>query len=270
MKVIFNIFCLMSIIVTVARSDLHADITIVNSFSCPEASRIDGLDIYDTVNYTWIMFANPTDGKLYFYELDGTYELSIPLTYSNPQPYGCCYNESFGTTYLNDFGNDNMYYSSDYVTWNSYGNPAGVYGRGMDLENGVIFEAWEDGFSNRIYEFSENGGGVASYFEVPEPANGLSGLTLFYYDGVAYFMVTSFYEHNFYFYKYATETCVGSEPIPFSVTNGKGLAYCEDTGTFFFSCKIGDEYYIYELDFNFYDDTGVGAVSFGEIKAAFR
>jgi hypothetical protein len=269
MKVLFNVSWITLIIVTVAKSDLHADITVVNSFSCPEAPRIDGLDIYDTVNYTWIMFTNPTDAKLYFYELGGTYAFSVPLTYSNPQPYGCCYSEGSGNTYINDFGNNNMYYSSDYVTWNSYNNPAGVHGRGMDMENAVIFEAWEDGFSNRIYEFSEYGS-LASYFEVPEPGNALSGLTIFYYEGVAYFMVTSFYEHNFYFYKYATEAYAGSEPVPFSITNGKGLTYCDETDSFFFSCKIGDEYYIYELDFNFYDDTGVDAASLGEIKAAFR
>jgi hypothetical protein len=255
--------CVTFLLAPGTSAGLGTDVTVVNSFQCPEADEILGL--FDHPGWNVLMFASNVNDRLYFYDYTGFYIGEFILDYPSPNPFGCVYSGAVGWYYVNDFLTPELHLMID-SNWYGFDNPTSTHGRGMHWVGSQIWETYGD---SRIYRFWDS---IADpeYFETPEVHGSMSGLTLFAFGDYGYVMVTCYDPpHRFYFYR-TDGTYEGYEDIPFDVGYALGLAYCDERDTCFFSCTVDGEYYIYELDFNFYDDTGIEASSLGKIKTAFR
>ena len=156
--------------------DFGPDITIdvINTFECPFASEIRGLDYVD--GETAITFASDPDNKLYTCNAnDGTYVSELALGFSNPHPFGVCYDGN-GYPHVNEFNGSDIYWFNG-ADWNDYDNPSSNKGGGMDFDGDYIWETyWTDG----VYRFFPDGTGV-EFYETPEIGAQLSGLAVFPY-----------------------------------------------------------------------------------------
>ncbi|UCE27017.1 MAG: hypothetical protein JSW52_11820 [Candidatus Coatesbacteria bacterium] len=151
-------------------------ITVVNTFECPYAGEIRGLDFVDGENA--ISFTSDPDNMIYTCNADdGTYVSELALGFSNPHPFGVCYDNN-GYPHLNEFnGSDIFWYNG--VDWNEYANPSSNKGSGMDFYGGYVWETyWTDG----VYRFLPDGTGT-EFYETPEVGAQLSGLTVFLKSG---------------------------------------------------------------------------------------
>jgi hypothetical protein len=210
---------------------------------------------------------DPVDDEVEAYYFDGTYYGSLPLDYSaSPFPWGMCL-DPLTATFYTDYSTNSIWFT-DGSGWDSFVDPAGLWGRALDWDGQYIWESDCDfgGAGNGVYRFSSDGTG-AIFFATPEPADYLTGLARFTFDGTEYVMVTTLQDHNFYFYG-TDGTYAGSVAVPMTIQYGYGLEYCEARDSFFFSCVSYGNYCIYELDFDFQSD--LDCSTFGGIKASFR
>jgi hypothetical protein len=245
----------------VLLGDLSANISVVNYFDVPQFYY--GIETFDT----YLDVIDTLHASRDAYNYSGNLLSTNSLTYSNPHPYGVCYSGTIGGHYYNDTASSSIYYYQS--GWQSYLNPAGNKGRGMDYDGTFIWETF-DGYGsvgNRVYYFFEDGSND-EYFSTPEPGDGLSGLGRFSYNGIEYVILTTESDHNFYFYR-LTGTYAGSESIPFSLTSARGIDYCENRDTFFLNCDVSGVSRIYELDFDFYESS-INLTSIGQIKNLFK
>jgi hypothetical protein len=151
------------------------NITIINEFQCPYAGEIRGLDYVD--GETAVTFASDPDNMLYTCNAnDGAYIGELVLGFSNPHPFGLCYDAN-GNVHVNEFNGGDIYWYNG--GWNEYANPSSNKGSGMDFDGDYIWETyWTDG----VYRFFPDGSG-AEFYETSEVGAQLSGLTVFPYNG---------------------------------------------------------------------------------------
>jgi|GEM_PF-1484770 len=148
-------------------------ITVLNTFECPYAGEIRGLDFVDGENA--ISFASDPDDKFYTCSADdGTYISDLDLEFGgNAHPFGLCY-DADGNVYGNEYASAWIFWY-DGAAWDSYVNPSSNKGSGMDFYDGYIWETyWTDG----AYRFLPDGTGVEFYGTAEVEAQ-LSGLTVF-------------------------------------------------------------------------------------------
>jgi len=241
-----------------------ANITVINTFTCPYSFEILGLEYID--GETAITFVDNHNDKLFTCNAnDGTYIDEVDLNYTNPHPWGVCYDAS-GYAYVNDYSGSLIRWT-DYSSWYSYANPSGNAGSGMDFDGTYIWEVyWTDG----IYRFLPDGT-VTGYYPISEISTQMSGMTLFPLGSNLGVMIATHGGDIFYFYRFnGTElTYLGSEPCPLTISQSRGLTYSTERGTFFWSYDYGGEDYISELGIDFtFDD--VQPTSLGDIKAMFN
>jgi hypothetical protein len=251
--------------------DWEFNITIINSFQCPYASEILGLDYVDGENA--VTFASNLDDLLYTCSADdGTYIEELALDFAgNAHPFGLCY-DADGDVYLNDFSGQDINWT-DYSSWYDYPNPSSNKGSGLDFDGDYIWETyWTDG----VYRFLPDGTGV-EYFPISEVAAQMSGLAVFPLEGNLGIMIAAHGQYDFWFYEFdgSSVNYLGSVPCPLTPSQSQGLTYAAERGTFFWSYFIGDEDWIAELDINIEGgggggETAVAPTSMGAIKAAFR
>jgi hypothetical protein len=254
--------------------DISATITVVNMFYVPQTSYLRGLSIARISGLEHIGFPSYLDKKLFYYTLDGTPEGSVTLTYSgNPHPWDMCYSANTDRVFIDDTASPNIFYSTDYINWHSYANPGGTNGRGLDWTENVtlsdiIVEANYNGFESGVYMFTELGE-VSDYYEVADPSNYLTGVTVFPLNGNYYLMAMSSDIDCFYFYTTTVPiTLVGYADFPQNFEAYYDIAYCSSRDTVYMSGKNSGQYCIYELQFDFYN-LGIQSKSLGQVRALY-
>lgn len=245
-------------------------ITIINEFQCPYAGEIRGLDYVD--GETAVTFASDPDNMLYTCNAnDGTYVGELVLGFSNPHPFGLCYDAN-GNVHVNEFNGGDIYWYNG--GWNEYANPSSNKGSGMDFDGTYIWETyWTDG----VYRFFPDGSGV-EFYETSEVGAQLSGLTVFPYNDNLWLMNASHGQYIFNFYEFdgSALTYIATVDCPLTPSQSYGLTYAAERGTFFWSYAIGSDDWIAELDIGLDwdegggDDTAVIPASMGTIKATYR
>jgi hypothetical protein len=147
-------------------------VTVINTFECTYAGEIRGLDFVDGENA--ISFTSDPDNTIYTCSADdGTYISELAMGFSNPHPFGVCYDGN-GYPYLNEYNGSDIYWYNG-ADWNEYANPSSNKGSGMDFYDGYIWETyWTDG----AYRFLPDGTGL-EFYETAEVEAQLSGLTVF-------------------------------------------------------------------------------------------
>lgn len=252
--------------------DWKFNITIINSFQCPYAGEIRGLDYVDGA--TAISFSSDPDNKVYTCDAnDGTYVGELAMGFSNPHPFGICY-DADDNVHVNEFNGSDIYWYNGAV-WSDYGNPSSNKGSGMDFDGTYVWETyWTDG----VYRFFPDGSG-AEFYDMPEVGAQLSGLTVFPYNGNLWLMNASHGEYVFNFYEFdgSVLTYIATVDCPLTPSQSYGLTFAAERGTFFWSYSIGSDDWIAELDIGLEwdeggggDDTAVVPASIGMIKATYR
>jgi len=242
------------------------DITIINTFQCPYATEIMGLDYINGENA--LTFASNLDNALYTCNADnGTYISALTLNYTgNPHPFGVCYD---GNEYphINDFSGQKVYWT-DYAEWDYYSNPAGNKGSGMDFDGAFV---WETYSAEGVYRFLPDDT-VEEYYPASEVGAQMSGLAVFPYNGNTWLMISTHGVYLFYFYEFngSTLTYIGTDDCPLEPDQSYGLTYAAERGTFFWSYTIEEEEWVAELDLGLDDDSAVVPTSMGVIKATYR
>lgn len=248
------------------------DIRIVNTFQCPYATEIMGMDYVDGENA--ITFASNLDDALYTCDADnGEYISALTLNFTgNPHPFGVCYDGS-GYPHVNDFSGQKIHWT-DFAKWDYYPNPAGNKGSGMDYDGNSI---WETYWTEGIYRFLPDGT-REEYYPASEVEAQMSGLAVFPYNDNTWAMIATHGDYVFYFYEFngVTTEYIATVDCPLTPSQSYGLTYAAERGTFFWSYTIGEAEWIAELDIGLDSDgggggdTGIAPTSLGEIKAAYR
>ncbi|UCE27016.1 MAG: hypothetical protein JSW52_11815 [Candidatus Coatesbacteria bacterium] len=242
------------------------DITIINTFQCPYATEIMGLDYVDGENA--LTFASNLDDALYTCNANnGTYISALTLNYTgNAHPFGVCYDGN-GYPHVNEFSGQKVYWT-DYAEWDYYPNPAGNKGSGMDFDGTFI---WETYSTEGVYRFLP-GGTNEEYYPANDVGAQMSGLAVFPFNGNTWLMLSTHGVYLFYFYEFdgSTLTYIGADDCPLELDQSYGLTYAAERGTFFWSYTIGEEEWVAELDLGLDDDSAVIPMSVGVIKAAYR
>ena len=241
------------------------DITVLNSFTCPYAQEIKGLDYIG--GETAITFASNLDDLLYTCDAeDGTYIDDLELSYTgNPHPFGVCYDDN-DYVHVNDYSQNDIHWNN-YSSWDDYSNPSDNKGSGMDFDGTYIWETyWTDG----VYRFFPDGSG-AEFFYTDEVTTQMSGLAVFPYNSNLGIIVATHGNLIFYFYEFdgSSTTYLGNADCPLIASQSRGLTYSQERGTFFWSYGDGGVDWISELGIDFYY-TAVQPASVGNIKAIFH
>jgi hypothetical protein len=250
------------------------DIKIINTFQCPYAKEIMGMDYVDGENA--ITFASNLDDALYTCNADnGNYIRALTLNYGgNPHPFGVCY-DGGGYPHVNDFSGRKIHWT-DFSNWRYYSNPAGNQGSGMDYDGECIWEAyWTEG----VFRFLPDGT-REEYYTASEIEYQMSGMTVFPFNDNIWLMFATHGDYVFYFYEYdgGSITLIATVDCPLTPSQSYGLAYAAERGSVFWSYTLGEEEWIAELDLGIEDDgggggggdTGIVPTSMGAIKAAYR
>jgi len=254
--------------------EMGATVTIVNQFFVPEAYYIGGLSIAEVSGLDHIGFPSYPDKKLYYYTLDGDLEIGVSLIYSgNIYPWDFCYSPDTTRIFIDDFISPNIFYTTDFSNWDSYPNPAGTDGKGLEWTDisaaTLILEAKYSGFESGVYMFTELNE-VSVYYEVSYPNNYLTGVTVFPFNGNYYLMLMSSEMDYFYFYTSTVPlTLVGYVEFPADFDGHYDIAYCYSRDSVYMSGEDNGQFCVYELHFDFYN-VGIQSKSLGCVKALYH
>jgi hypothetical protein len=255
--------------------EMGATVTIVNQFYIPDGANIAGLSIAEVSGLDHVGFPSYLDKKLYYYHLDGSLEIGVSLIYSgNVYPWDMCYSPESERIFIDDFVSPTIFYTTDLLNWDSYPNPAGAEGKGLEWTTDIsaptlILEANYSGFESGVYMFTELAE-LSAYYEVTYPPFYLTGVTVFPFNGEYYLMLMSSEYDYFYFYTSTVPlTLLGYAEFPIDFEGHYDIAYCDSRDSFYMSGVDNGQYCIYELHFNFYN-VGIQSKSLGSMKALYH
>lgn len=243
------------------------NITVLNTFTCPYAAQILGLDYSNS--FDELVFSSNSDGKWYACNPnDGTYLSSLEIPYSGS--FGIAVNDDWSVTFGNS-GEDNRFFYFD-GTWHSYANPASYDGRGMDFDGTYIWESdGPYGGPDQVVRFLPDGSDI-NYYSVSVISLQMSGLTYFIHDSTPIIIITCYTDCKFYFFSFdgSSLTFLGSTPCPASCFDSFDITYSADRGTFFWSYEaMSEDYTISELDIDLFPDS-IQPASLGYVKAMYK
>ena len=244
-------------------ADWDITVTSTNSFTCPYAQSILGLDYHLTQEA--LVFSSVLDDCFYLCEPEGG-------TYLNTRNYDWTHSNVFGVVMVST--TPYIFYCDDWSDsfihiyrggWTADMNPVGDNGRGMDFDG---TDTWITNDDIGVCRFQLGVGQV--FYTLSEPQNQLSGLTTFPHGANLGMMVTAYDDLNFYFYEVDGSNMVylGSTPVPVSCNTSYGLAYSASRDSFFWSYRYGGIYYIDELDISI-TGSNIEETTWGQIKADF-
>lgn len=245
-------------------------IAVVNIVDIP--NMLAGIDIYeDGVNVELIAPDNTSD-IIWFYNASNGYTTgSLIPDSTHTGLYGVAWNNDVdGDTYLlNDLNSDSFYYTEDFgSSWINYSDPSGNQGRGMDYDGSDYWTP--NGMYHDVFRF-QPGGSVYSYStpEIPEYSQ-LSGIAVFPCNGDIGVVLTTYTEHELFFYQFdgSTLSYLGSAPCPEDCWMSYGLAYSETTGHLYWSYFDAGGCHFAELSF-IISGTALSQDSWGSIKSCF-
>ena len=246
---------------TIGTSDLTAgcepppgtdlfELNIINTYSVNYAIQVLGMDDADDA----ILFAvNETDSARVVVASadDMTYAGEFMATWADPDPFGVAYISAGGDIHVNDFTDTSIHHGTNFSQ--SYANPYGESGRGMDFDGIYIWEA--DGpigaTNGAVGRFMPDGSGFQSWV-LPGITTQLSGMTLYPLAGTTGIAVTTYStgmsDHYIWFYEFTGSEFIllGSAEMP-SCDSVTGLAYSPYTGTWFASCNSAGDWTVIEF-----------------------
>lgn len=245
-------------------------INVVNTFQCPYASMILGLDF--TLSSNLLLFVDNMDDKLWVSDPNNGSEVnSYVLTWTTPSPFGVCnYDPGGAQPHCNDFVVGTIWYGTDFA--NSYANPYIENGRGMDFDGTYIWEASGPMYATygACLRMNSDGTGVEAWY-LPGITTQLSGLTTYPILGSQGIAVTAYEsgatDHYIWFYEFdgSSMSLLGSATLP-SCVQSLGLTYSDTRDTYFWSYLSGGQFYISELEIT---DTSFQNETWSAIKASF-
>ncbi|MCK4806141.1 MAG: hypothetical protein KAT09_00770 [Candidatus Aegiribacteria sp.] len=248
-------------------------INVINTFECPYASMILGLDYVS--NGDFILFTDDESGDENLFVCNagnGTYVNAIDMPWTTPSPFGIGdFYPAGSQPHCNDFGDDLIRYGINFT--GSYPNVYDENGRGMDCDGTYIWEAF--GPMSATYgaclRMFPDGTSVQAW-NLPGITTQLSGLTVYPIPGKQGIAVTAYEwgspNHYIWFYEFngSTMSQLGSADLP-SCLLSFGLAYSGTRDTFFWSwMNASGICFISELEIT---ETSLEETTWGSIKASF-
>jgi hypothetical protein len=247
---------------TRGSADWDITVTSTNSFTCPYAQQILGLD-YHMLSEV-LLFSSATDDKVYTCDPDsGAEGDTLDYPWSSPSVFGVAMvSDSSYVFYFDEWSSSDLHIYD--AGWSTDTNPVGTSGRGMDFDGS---NTWITDGSTGVCRFQLGAGDA--FYTLSEPQDNLSGLTTFPFGANTGVMVTTYDDLNFYFYEFDGSSMLyfGSAPVPVSCDNSYGLAYSDTRDSFFWSYRdTGGTHHIDELDITFVE-TAIEETTWGQIKA---
>lgn len=245
-------------------------VSVINTFQCPYANMILGLDFVELTNL--ILFMDNSSDKLWVANADDGSEVnSYALPWTTPSPFGVAnYYPGGSQPHCNDFSVGTIWWGLSFA--NSYANPYSSDGRGMDCDGTYIWEAF--GAIGASYgaclRMNPDGTGVEAW-NLPGITTQLSGLTTYTILGSQGIAVTAYEavatDHYIWFYEFdgSSMSLLGSATLP-GCFQSHGLSYANTRDTFFWSYYSGGYFYISELEIT---ETSLQNETWGTIKASF-
>lgn len=245
-------------------------ITVINTFECPYAGMMLGLDYVTSGNY--LLFMDNGSDKLWISNANDGAEINdFTLPWTTPSPFGIAdYYPAGNQPHCNDFSVGTIWYGTSFAS--SYANPYSNDGRGMDCDGTYIWEAF--GPMGATYgaclRMNPDGTGVQGW-NLPGITTQLSGLTTYPILGSQGIAVTAYEsgaaDHYIWFYEFngSSMDLLGSATLP-SCNQSLGLAYADARDTYFWSFYTGGVFYISELEIT---ETSLQNETWGTIKASF-
>ncbi len=243
------------------------EINILNEFTCPFADIILGLDYIG--NFNKLAFTSDFQDSVYLIDLDtGAFFGGVPL--ESEHVFGVCYPGEF---HCNDYFDTVMYYYSG-PAWDTYPNPYENDGRGLDFNNGYIWQAYGPitGATNaECVSFLPYTGGSSTIYPLSDIPYGtqLSGLTTWPGASSMNLAVTAYIVHYIWLYELngSSMDYLGSVELPGSFLMSWGIAYVEPRDTFYWSWRdYSNVDHITEFELI---STGLEPATWGSIKASF-
>lgn len=244
------------------------EINILNEFTCPFADIILGLDCVNDFNN--LAFTSDFEDSIYLIDLDtGALAWRLELDPANGNPFGVC---DPGEPHCNDYLDPVIYYLTP--PWDTYSNPYGDDGRGLDFREGYIWQAYgpisgaTDAECVRFLPYTAGSCMVYPLSDIPYGTQ-LSGLTTWYDGSGLNLAVTAYIVHYIWLYECTGSSMnyLGSVELPGSFSLSWGLAYAEPRDTFYWSWRdYSDVDHITEFELNL---VGLEPATWGSIKASF-
>jgi len=242
-------------------------LTLLNDWILAEKAL--GLEYYDDTSDYILGVDNNLDQIQAYDPATGSPAGTMPLDPGNDNCFGVAWNNLAypdDEYAANDWTVSNLFYH-DGSSWNTYTNPAGTMGRGMDHYDGYFWQTDRDGAS--VWRFQL--GGSSEELSVPEVPTPLSGLTVYPRSGGGLnVLVNAYYSSVVYVYFYDGGPLVyeGTAAYPVSSFQSSfGLAFDEATGTLFWSWKDASNFYhLAELSI---DGVSLQQSTWGTIKYSF-
>lgn len=248
-------------------------ITVMNTFECSYAGMIIGLDYVSAEDL--LLFTDNTGGSETLWICspnDGTQVTSLPMTWDTPDPFGIADDFSAGAEpHCNDFADVMIWYGQSFS--NSYPNPYGADGRGMDFDGTHIWEAYGPTSATSGACLRMNPGGTGStYYDLPGITTQLSGLTTYPISSSLGIAVTAYgsisTDEYIWFFEFdgSNMTLLGSAELP-DCKYSIGLTYSDTRDTYFWSWQDdSDIFHISELQIS---GTSLQRDTWGAIKFSF-
>jgi len=243
--------------------------TVVNCSSVSwlgTATPLRGMDIVNLGEAERIM--SPVGDSLYFLDMnDGTRYSACPLDTANEVPFGCY---TYSSINVNDRADIVIYRTPNMgVSWLTTVNPAGNYGRGMDVDPSTYL-VWETYSSTGVYSFDHLSGTGTFHNISAHVPDQMSGLAVFAF-GMYHYLIVNCYNSNYaYFFDLENSlNYLGAAEYPYSSTffRSYGLTFSYLRHKFFWSFRDNtNNCYLVELELS---GLSLERSTWGEIKSSF-
>lgn len=242
-------------------------LTLLNNWVLPNMAM--GIDIFEGPGQFNVLCVDKDYDIIRIYDATSASPLgTISLDTPNGSCFGIAWNNNpdADTYYTNDWNVNNLFYTEDYgTTWTTETNPAETCGRGMDFDGTDYWQT--NGTGGGLWRFQPGVG--AENIAIPEVIEQPSGLAVFPCNSNLGIAVTTYTEHNIYFYEWdgSAMTYIGSAACPSSCLFSLGLAYAETSGTLFWSYwDTSFNTHLTEISFSI---MALDQSSWGTIKSSF-
>ena len=240
------------VLLAVVLGTCFADISLTLENTFPAQGKAMGLDVVENPSgpEVSLLGTNNTDDAVYFYTPSGMVTDTIQLDPLNASCFGAVYVLDESMLYTNDWEHTDLFYTDDMgSTWSTVQDPAEYSGRGLAYHDNLFWTTC--GYSG-LLQFTPGYPPIQTFI-LPEVYGQLSGLAVFPLEGATVIAVTTYSDHNIWFYELDGSSLqfLDLAPCPATCQASYGLAYCESRDTIFWSYRTASgEYLISEISFD--------------------
>ena len=206
--------------------------------------------------------------SVYFISLDdGSKLLGTGLHSENDNAWGCY---AYYGIAVGDWQDSDLYFTDNMgVTWNTYGNPAGPEGRGMDMDYNTN-TVWEACGTSSLYSFAHASGSGTAHDVSSVISDQMSGLAVYNNGDDNWLLVNTYNSDCAYIFDLDDNlSFLGTAAYPYSSTFFKsyGITYTNTRDTFLWSFRDNvDNCYLVELEL---EESAMEQTTWGAIKSIF-